>query len=190
VSELVANLARNGDEAAHATLWGENIAGHSTKFMVTRAPGGQTMVQYWVLRAGGGCELYQSVVYSKDGHLVTSSFWRNDPQALKIAAAPDFPPDLFPNNALPIPAFFNAVAGASGTVDLQAGPYDFIQLDAWVDGFEKINSDAGTFDTVRIVMRPSVDSVLKSWPGIFRTMALSFIPKDYSTSTRSRRIRW
>src|ERR1700722_11251346 len=68
-SEIVANLAQSGDEAAHATMWQESIAGYTTEFMVTSAPGGQILVQYWVLRAGGGCELYQSVVYSKDGRM-------------------------------------------------------------------------------------------------------------------------
>lgn len=154
-----------------------------SNFMVTRAPGGQTLVQYWVLRGGGGCDFYQSVVYSKDGRMVTEDFWRNDPQALKIAGAPDFPPDLFPNNALPIAALFDSigapVAGAAGKVNVEAGPYDFIQLDTWVEGFEKIASDAGSIDTVQIVMRPNVDSVLKDWPRVFRKMALPFIPKDY-----------
>jgi len=183
VSEIVADLAQNGDEAGRATLWREDLAGHTTEFMVTRAPGGQTLVQYWVLRAGGGCALYQSVVYSKDGRLVTQDFWRNDPQALKRAGAPDFPPDLFPTNALPIGAFYDAVGrgadGTTGKVELQAGPYDYIQLDAWVDGAEKIATPAGTLDTVRVVMRPNVDSVLKSWPAMFRKLALPFIPKDY-----------
>jgi hypothetical protein len=182
-SEIVANLASNGEEAAHATIWQESIAGHPTEFMVTRAPGGQTMAQYWVMRAGGGCELYQSAVYSKDGRLVTSDFWRNDPQALETPGAPEFPPDLFPNNALPIGAFFDSVGagtdGASGKVDIEAGPFDFIQLDTWVDGFEKIDTPAGNIDTVKIVMRPNVDSVLKDWPRMFRKMALPFIPKDY-----------
>ena len=183
VSEIVATLASNNEEAAHATIWQETIAGHLTEFTVTRAPGGQTMAQFWVMRAGGGCELYQSAVYSKDGRLVTSDFWRNDPQALKVPGAPEFPPDLFPNNALPIGAFFNSIGaatnGASGKVDVEAGPFDFIQLDTWTDGVEKIDTPAGNINAVKVVMRPNVDSVLKDWPQMFRKMALPFIPKDY-----------
>jgi len=126
VSEIVANLASNGQEAAHATIWQESIAGHPTEFMVTHAPGGQTMAQFWVMREGGGCELYQSAVYSKDSRLVTLDFWRNDPQSMKMPGSPEFPDDLFPNNALPIGAFFDSVnaglEGATGKVDVDAGP--------------------------------------------------------------------
>lgn len=183
VTEIVAHLARNGEEAARATMWDEVIAGRKSEFMLTRAPGGQTMLQFWLLREGGGCELYQSVVYSKDGRMVTGDFWRNDPDALRAVGAAEFPSDLFPNFGAPIGAFLDSVGsakeGATGKLDMEAGPYDFIVLDTWVDGSEKIDSAAGSIDTVKVVMRPDVDSILKSWPSVFRKMALPFIPKDY-----------
>src|SRR5690242_21085107 len=138
VSELVANLARTGEESARATTWEEVIAGRKAEFMVTRAPAGQTMLQFWLLRDGGGCEIYQSAVYSKDGRVVTGDFWRNDPDALRAVGAPEFPADLFPNYGAPIGAFLDSVGaaanGATGKLDMQAGPYDFIVLDTWVDG--------------------------------------------------------
>jgi hypothetical protein len=183
VSEIAANLASGGDQAAHAVMWEEVIAGHKAEFMVTTAAGGQQLFQYWILRAGGGCDLYESAVYSKDRRLVTQDFWRNDPDALKVAGAPEFPPDLFPNYGAPISAFFDSLgaagADAAGKLDMEAGPYDYIVLDTWADGSEKIDTASGSIDTIKVVMRPDVDSALKTWPRIFRAMALPFIPKDY-----------
>lgn len=183
VTEIAAKLAKTGEEAARAELWQEVIDDRKLDFMVTRAPGGQVMAQYWVVRAGGGCEVYVAAVYSKDGRLVTGDFWRNEPESLHIPGSPQFPPDMFPGLGAPINAFFDSIGdlhqGATGKIDMQAGPYDFIELDTWVDGFEKIDSPLGTFDTVRIAMRPNLDTVLRNWPRIFRKMALPFTPKDY-----------
>jgi len=183
VTEISANLASGGDQAAHAVMWEEVIAGRKAEFMVSTAPAGQQLFQYWILRVGGGCDLYASAVYSKDGHLVTQDFWRNDPDALKVTGAPDFPLDLFPNYGAPISSFFDSLDGtganAKGTLNMEAGPYDFIVLDTWTDGLEKIDSTSGSIDTVKVVMRADVDSVLKSWPRVFRAMALPFTPKDY-----------
>src|SRR5215469_9141484 len=183
VTEISANLASGGGQAAHAIMWEEVIAGRKAEFMVSTAPAGQQLFQYWILRAGGGCDFYASSVYSKDGRLVTQDFWRNDPDALKVTGAPDFPPDLFPNYGAPISAFFDSLDGngadAKGTLNMEAGPYDFIVLDTWTDGFERIDSASGSIDTVRVIMRADADSVLKSWPRVFRAMALPFIPKDY-----------
>ena len=182
VTQITANLSSGGAEAAQAVMWEELIANRKVEFMITTAPGGQRLFQYWILQAGGGCELYQSTVYSKDGRLVTQDFWRNDPQALRGVGAPDFPSDLFPNYGAPISAFFDSLGSggqAVGKLDMQAGPYDYIVLDTWTDGFDKIDSIGGSIDTVKVVMRPDVDSVLKTWPRLFRTLALPFIPKDY-----------
>lgn len=183
VTAIAAKLAKSGEEAARAELWQEQIADRTVDFMVTTAPRGQTMAQYWVLRRGGGCDVYVSAVYSKDGRLVTEDFWRNDPQSLRVPGAPEFPPDLFPGFGAPISAFFDSLEalreGAAGKVEMQQGPYDFIVLDTWIEGFEKIDSPAGTFDTVKVVMRPDLDSILKTWPRMFRKMALPFTPKDY-----------
>jgi hypothetical protein len=183
VSEIAANLAGGGDQAAHAVMWEEEIAGHKAEFMVSTAPGGQKLFQYWIMRAGGGCDLYESAVYSKDGRLVTQDFWRNDPEALKAAGAPEFPSDLFPNYGAPIGAFFDSLgaagADAVGKLDMEAGPYDFVVLDSWADGFEKIETASGSMDTIKVVMRPNLDSALKTWPRVFRALALPFIPKDY-----------
>jgi hypothetical protein len=66
VSEITANLASGGDQAAHAVMWEEVIADHQAEFMITTAPGGQQLFQYWILRTGGGCDLYESAVYSKE----------------------------------------------------------------------------------------------------------------------------
>jgi hypothetical protein len=183
VSEIAANLESGGDEAAHAVMWEEAIAGHKAEFIVTTAPGGQRLFQFWVHRAGGGCDLYESSVYSKDGRLVTQDFWRNDPDALKVTGAPEFPDDLFPNYGAPISAFFDSLgaagADATGKLDMETGPYDFIVLDTWADGSEKIETPSGSLDTIKVVMRPDVDSALKTWPRVFRGLALPFIPKDY-----------
>ena len=151
VSEITANLASGGDQAAHAVMWEETLAGHKVEFMVTTATGGQRLCQFWVLRAGGGCDLYESAVYSKDGRLVTQDFWRNDPDALKAAGAPEFPDDLFPNYGAPISAFFDSLgaagADAAGKLDMETGPYNFIVLDTWIDGSEKIDSASGNIST-------------------------------------------
>jgi len=185
VSEIAANLGKGGDQAARAVMWEEVIAGRKTEFMVTTAPGGQRLFQYWILRSGGGCDLYESAVFSKDGRLVTQDFWRNDPEALKVTGAPDFPSDLFPNYGAPISAFYDSLrtvesgAGATGKVSMEAGPYDFIILDTWADGFEKVDLASGTINTIKVVMRADAESALKTWPRVFRAMAVPLIPKDY-----------
>jgi len=183
VTEIAANLAGGGDQAARALMWEEPIAGRKTEFMVTTAPGGQRLFQYWILRPGGGCDLYESVVFSKDGQLVTQDFWRYDRDALRITGAPDFPSDLFPNYGAPISAFYDSLgtanAGGTGTVNMAAGPYDFIVLDTWTEGYEKVDSTSGTINTIKVVMRADADSALKTWPRVFRAMAVPFFPKDY-----------
>ena len=164
VSEIAANLGKGGDQAARAVMWEEVIAGRKTEFMVTTASGGQRLFQYWILRPGGGCDLYESAVFSNDGRLVTQDFWRNDREALKVTGAPDFPSDLFPNYGAPISAFYDSLrtvesgAGATGKVSMEAGPYDFIILDTWTDGFEKVDSASGTINTIKVVMRADADS--------------------------------
>lgn len=183
VTEIAAKLASGGDQAARAVMWEEVIAGRKTEFMLTAAPSGQRLFQYWILRPPGGCDLYESAVFSKDGRLVTQDFWRNDPEALRVTGAPDFPPDLFPNYGAPISAFYDSLLtaedGATGKINMAAGPYDFIVLDTWTDGFEKVDLTSGTINVVKVVMRADVDSMLKTWPRMFRAMALPFIPKDY-----------
>src|SRR6516225_9804341 len=153
VSEIAANLGKGGDQAARAVMWEEVIAGRKTEFMVTTAPGGQRLFQYWILRTGGGCDLYESAVFSNDG--------------------------------APISAFYDSLrtvesgAGATGKVSMEAGPYDFIILDTWTDGFEKVDLASGTINTIKVVMRADADSALKTWPRVFRAMAVPLIPKDY-----------
>jgi hypothetical protein len=183
VTEIAANLASGGNQAARALMWEEAIAGRKIEFMVTTAPAGQRLFQYWILRPSGGCDFYESAVFSNDGRLVTQDFWRYDPDALRVPGAPDFPSDLFPNYGAPISAFYDSLrtakAGGTGTVNMAAGPYDFIVLDTWTDGYEKVDSASGTINTIKVVMRADADSALKTWPRVFRAMALPFIPKDY-----------
>lgn len=183
VSEIVANLADLNTEAASARLWQETIEGHHLEFQVAKAPAGQTLVQYWVLAPNGGCDMYWSAVYSADGRLVTADFWRNDREGLKIPGANDFPPDLYPSFGEPISSFFSSLdaskSGATGYMNVQTGPYDSVVLDTWVAGSEELDLPVGKFEAVSIVMRPNVNSVFKTWPSIFRQMALPFMPKDH-----------
>ena len=51
-------------------------------------------------------------------------------------------------------------------------------FDLWAQDIEQTTVPAGTFRTLKIIMRVDADSVMKYWPAFLRRLAQPFFPKN------------
>jgi hypothetical protein len=51
-------------------------------------------------------------------------------------------------------------------------------FDLWAQDFEQTSVSAGTFRTLKVIMRVDADSVMKYWPTFLRQLAQPFFPKN------------
>jgi hypothetical protein len=162
-------------------IWNEPLGSGFLELQETTAAAGQTTAEYWVLTSDRRrCVLSGDAAYGKDGRLLSSNFWRNDPQ-LRFAGSPQFPNDVFPSRTPPS-AFLLALdapePGATGKLNMVLGRYGYMTFDLWAQDIEQTTVPAGTFRTLKIIMRVDADSVMKYWPAFLRRLAQPFFPKN------------
>jgi hypothetical protein len=142
---------------------------------------GQTTVEYWVFRPDHRrCILSGDAAYGKDGRLLSSNFWRNDPQ-LRFAGSPGFPNDVFPSRIPPSAVLLTLDSlrpRATGKLNMILGRYGYMTFDLWAQDIEKSTVPAGTFRTLKVVMRVNADSVMKYWPAFLSRFAQPFFPQN------------
>jgi hypothetical protein len=182
VAESVVTLRKTGERVVKAIVWSEPVDHGSLEFQEALAPTGLTGVQYFIISADGRrCVLMAQAAYGKDGRLLSSSFWRNDPE-MRTAGSPDFPSNIFPNLGFPVSAILRALdapeVGATGTLNMMMGPYGYMTFDLWGQDIEPTTVRAGTFQTLRVIMRINADSVMKDWPALMKKLAQPFLPKN------------
>jgi hypothetical protein len=181
VSESIVTLSKTGERISKATIWNEPLGSGLLEFEETTAAAGQTMVEYWVLTSDRHrCILNGAAAYGKDGRLLSSNFWRNDPQ-LRFAGSPTFPNDVFPSRIPPsafLPALDAPKPGATGKLNMVLGRYGHMTFDLWAQDLEQTSVPAGTFRTLKVIMQVDADSVMKYWPAFLRRLAQPFFPKN------------
>ena len=181
VSESIVTLNKSGERASRVTMWEEPFGSGFLELQETTAAAGQITAEYWVLTADHRrCVLNGDAVYGKDGRLLSSNFWRNDPQ-LRFPGAPQFPIDVFPSRIPPGAILFALDApepGATGRVNVVLGRYGYMTFDLWAQDIEQITVPAGTFRANKIIMQVDADSVMKYWPAFLRRLAQPFFPKN------------
>jgi hypothetical protein len=181
VSESIVTLNNTGERVGKATIWNEPLGSGFLELQETTAPAGQKTAEYWVLTSDRRrCILNGEAAYGKDGRLLSSNFWRNDPQ-LRFAGSPQLPNDLFPSRIPPsafLPALDALEPGATGKLNMVLGRYGYMTFDLWAQDIEQTTVPAGTFRTLKVIMRVDADSVMKYWPAFVRRLAQPFFPKN------------
>lgn len=182
VAESIVSLRKSGEQVGKAIAWSEWYRAGSLEFQEAWSPTGQSAVQYWVLSpADQRCVLTGQAAYGKDGHLLSSSLWRNDPEML-VTGAPDFPGDIFPNLGFPVSAVLRVLSAprpsATGKLNMMMGPYGYMTFDMWAEGLEQVSVPAGTYKTLKVIMRVDTDSVMQGWPAFMKKLAQPFMPKN------------
>jgi hypothetical protein len=118
--------------------------------------------------------------YGQDGRLLTSNFWRNDPQ-LRFAALAELPGDVFPNR-IPPNAFLYALdapePNAAGKLNMAIGSYGYMTFDLWAEDIQQTSVPAGTFQTLKVIARVDTESAMRGWPAFLTHLAQPFMPKD------------
>jgi hypothetical protein len=181
VSESIVTLNNTGERVGKATIWNEPLGSGFLELQQTTAAAGQSTAAYWVLTSDRRrCVLNGEAAYGKDGRLLSSNFWRNDPQ-LRFAGSAPFPNDVFPSR-IPPSAFLLALdasePGATGKLNMVLGRYGYMTFDLWAQTIEQTTVPAGTFRTLKVIARVDADSVMKYWPAFVRRLAQPFFPKN------------
>ena len=181
VSESIVTLNNTGERVGKATIWNEPLGSGFLELQETTAAAGQSTAEYWVLTSDRRrCVLNGEAAYGKDGRLLSSNFWRNDPQ-LRFAGSPQLPNDVFPSR-IPPSAFLFALGaaepGATGKLNMVLGRYGYMTFDLWAQDIEQTTVPAGTFRTLKVIARVDADSVMKYWPAFVRRLAQPFFPKN------------
>jgi hypothetical protein len=181
VSESIVTYIKTGASAGKAIIWSEPLGSGLLEFQEGTTPTGETTVQYWVLESGGRrCILSGGATYGQDGQLLTSNFWRNDPQ-LRFAGFAELPGDVFPNR-IPPNAFLYALdapePNAAGKLNMAIGSYGYMTFDLWAEDIEQTSVPAGTFQTLKVIARVDTDSAMKGWPALLTHLAEPFMPKN------------
>src|ERR1700686_1274050 len=182
VSESIVTLSITGERVSKATIWDEPLGSGFLELQETTAAAGQTTAEYWVLTSDRRrCVLNGEAAYGKDGRLLSSNFWRNDPQQ-RFAGSPQFPNDVFPSR-VPPSAFLLALdapkPGATGRLNMVVGRYGYMTFYLWAQDVEQSKVPAGTFRTLKVIMRVDADAVMKYWPAFLRRLAQPFFPKNF-----------
>jgi len=181
VSESLVTLSNTGERVSKVTAWTEPLGAGLLEFQETAAVSGPTTVEYWVFGSGHRrCVLNGDFIYSKEGYLVSANFWRNDRQLLFVNS-PAFPSDFFPSRIPPSAVFLSLNAqkpGGSGKLNSSLGRYGYMTFDLWAHDIEQITVPAGSFRTIKVIMRVNADSVMKYWPAFLRRLAQPFFPQN------------
>jgi len=181
VSESIVTFIKTGASAGKAIIWSEPLGSGLLEFQEGTTPTGQTTVQYWVLESGGRrCILSGGATYGQDGRLLTSNFWRNDPQ-LRFTGFAELPGDVFPNR-IPPNAFLYALdapePNTTGKLNMAIGSYGYMTFDLWAEDIEHTSVPAGRFQTLKVIARVDTDSAMKGWPVLLTHLAQPFMPRN------------
>jgi hypothetical protein len=181
VVESIVALSSTGEAVNKATTWNEPLGSGFLEVQETAGVAGQTTTEYWLLTSDHRrCLVNGDATYGKDGRLLSNNFWRND-QQLHFAGSPQLPDNVFPSR-IPSSAFLPALnalePGATGRLNVVLGRYGFMTFDLWAQDFEQTSVPAGTFRTLKVIMRVDADSVMKYWPTFLRQLAQPFFPKN------------
>ena len=181
VSEAIITLANSGEQISKAKIWSEPLGSGSLELQETTAMDGQTTAEYWVFASDHRrCVLNGDATYGKDGRLLSSNFWRNDPQLSFLSAHP-LPNDVFPSHLPPsaVLVTLNSMAsGSTGELNMVLGRYGYMTFDLWAEKIEQIAVPAGTFRALKVMMRVNADSVMKYWPTFLKRLAQPFFPQN------------
>jgi hypothetical protein len=182
VDEYLQTDAGNGGEMMKIAQWEELIGDHPLEVERVTFPGGQSLVQSFVLQPHGrGCMVFAQRGFNHAGVKLLGNYWRNDSD-IHIAGANDFPPELFPNNGIPTAAFLDALSapavGATGQVNQQITPYGYTRLNVWGERIEQIHVPAGDFRALKVVMRIDIRSFLPTWPNFLIKIVEPFITEN------------
>jgi hypothetical protein len=181
VSESLVTLSNTGEQVSKVTIWSEPLGSGALELQETLSAAGQLTVEYWVFGSGQRrCVLNGDATYSKEGRLLSSNFWRNDPQ-LRFVSSPTFPDDIFPSRIPPSAVLLSLNAqkpGGTGKLNTTLGRYGYMTFDLWAQDIEQITVPAGSFRTLKVIMRVNADSVMKSWPAFLRRLARPFFPQN------------
>jgi hypothetical protein len=196
VSESLITLASTGEHLSTVTTWSEPLGAGFLEFQETGALSGTTTVEYWVFGSQHRrCLLNGAVTYGKERYLLSSNFWRNDRQPL-FGNSPALPNDIFPSRIPPSAVWLslnNQEPGGSGKLDSILGRYGYMTFDLWAQDIERIRTPAGSFRTLKVIMRVNADSVLKYWPQFLRRLAQPFFPQNvlyYDTAEPHRLVKF
>lgn len=58
------------------------------------------------------------------------------------------------------------------------GRYGYMTFDLWAQDIEQTTVPAGTFQTLKVIMRVNADSVMKYWPAFLSRLAQPFFPQN------------
>jgi hypothetical protein len=152
VSESIVTLSNTGERESKATIRDEPLGSGFLELQETTTAAGQTTAEYWVLTSDRRrCVLNGEAAYGKDGRLLSSNFWRNDPQQ-RFAGSPQFPNDVFPSR-VPPSAFLLALdapkPGATGRLNMVVGRYGYMTFDLWAQDVEQSKVPAEPFERSR-----------------------------------------
>jgi hypothetical protein len=181
VSESLVKLTDTGERVSKVTTWSESLGSGVLELQESIAAAGQTTVEYWLFASDRRrCVLNGGAVYGKEGRLLRSDFWRNDPQ-LPFVNSTVFPDRVFPTRIPPSAVLIALNAqkpGATGTLNVSLGRYGYMTFDLWAQDIEQITVPAGSFRTLKVIMRVNADSVMKYWPRFLRRLAQPFFPQN------------
>jgi hypothetical protein len=181
VVESIVALSSTGEAVNKATTWNEPLGSGFLEVQETAGVAGQTTTEYWLLTSDHRrCLVNGDATYGKDGRLLSNNFWRND-QQLHFAGSPELPENVFPSRIPPsafLPALNALEPGATGKLNVVLGRYGFMTFDLWAQDSEPTSVPAGTFRTLKVIMRVDADSVMKYWPTFLRQLAQPFFPKN------------
>jgi hypothetical protein len=181
ISESVVTLSDTGERVSNVMLWEEPFGDGFLDLQETAAEGGETIVEYWALTSNHRrCLLNGKAAYGQDGRLLSSNFWRNDPQ-LRYSGSVPLPNDIFPSRIPPsafLPALNDLKPGATGKLHVVLGRYGQVSFDLWAQDVEQITVPAGAFQTLKIVMQVDAESVMQYWPRFLRRIAQPFFPRN------------
>jgi hypothetical protein len=196
VSESLVTLANTGEHVGTVTTWNEPLGVGLLEFQETAAVSGTTTVEYWVFGSEHRrCLLNSAATYGKEGYLLSSNFWRND-RRLLFGNSPALPSDIFPSRIPPSAVWLSLndqKPGGSGKLDTSLGRYGYVTFDLWARDIEQIRTPAGSFRTLKVIMRVNADSVLKYWPQFLRRLAQPFFPQNilyYDTAEPHRLVKF
>jgi hypothetical protein len=196
VSESLVTLANTGEQVSTVTTWSEPLGAGLLEFQETAAVSGTTTVEYWVFGSDHRrCLLNGAATYGQKGYLLSSNFWRNDRQPL-FGNSPALPNDIFPSRIPPSAVWLslnNQKPGGTGKLDTILGRYGYMTFDLWAQDVEQIKAPAGSFRTLKVIMRVNADSVLKYWPQFLRRLAQPFFPQNilyYDTAEPHRLVKF
>jgi hypothetical protein len=172
---------RTGKIVTQAKSWNEMVHDDTIHIEVTTLSANQFEVAFWSFpNHRKGCTMYQWTLYDR-GRALQSAFWRNDATVLRLAGAPDLPPDLYPDS-VPWSAFLRVLTaprdGAEGMIDQQITPYSYVGQEVVVQDTEQISVPAGSFYALKVTAQVDIATIMPNWPRFVLHVIKPVVPKN------------